>query len=144
MEDLYYQTDAEGILRVLSPSFYRLTGWKPEELVGKPVTDVYVDPRDRDNLMALLMKEKYVKDYEVHLKKKDGTLLHVSVGAQLLLDDQGRFSGVAGILRDITERKEAEAALRRANQQLEEATSGQRDGLPRRRPTGRRANSSRT
>ena len=119
LEDLYYQSDAQGVLRVLSPSVYRLAGWKPEELLGRPATDAYVDPSDRDSLMALLMKEKYVKDYEVLLKKKDGTVLQVSVGAQLLLDDQGRFSGVAGLLRDITERKAAEAALLRAKQEWE-------------------------
>ena len=119
LEDLYYRTDAQGVLRVLSPSLYRLAGWKPEELLGRPATDVYVDRSDRDTLMALLMKEKYVKDYEVRLKKKDGTVLQVSAGAQLLFDDQGRFSGVAGLLRDITERKEAEAALLRAKQEWE-------------------------
>jgi PAS domain S-box-containing protein len=119
LEDLYYQTDAQGIVRILSPSVYRLAGWQPEELVGKPVIDVYVDPRSRDNLMNLLMKEKYVKDYEVLLKKRDGTVLQVSAGAQLLLDDEGRFSGVAGLLRDITERKKAEAALLRAKQEWE-------------------------
>jgi len=48
-EDLYYQTDEKGIIRVLSPSLYRLTGWSPDELIGKPVTDVYVSPKDRKN-----------------------------------------------------------------------------------------------
>ena len=110
LEDLYYQTDAQGILQVLSPSCYPLAGWKSEELVGKPVVDFYVDPGDRDSLITLLMKDKYVKDYEVQLKKKNGTMLQVSVGAQLLFDDMGHFSGVAGILRDINERKEAEVA----------------------------------
>ena len=49
LEDLYYQTDPNGILTALSPSVYRLSGWKPEELAGKPVTDVYVDPRNRES-----------------------------------------------------------------------------------------------
>ncbi len=119
LEDLYYQTDAQGILRVLSPSVSRLGGWKAEELVGRPATDVYEDPQDREDLMALLRKEKYVKDYEVRLKKKDGSFLQVSVGAKLLFDDEGRFSGVAGVLRDISERKETEAVLLRAKQEWE-------------------------
>ncbi len=119
LEYCYYQTDPNGILTVLSPSVYRLSGWKPEELVGKPVTDVYVDPQSRDNLIALLTKEKQVKDYEVTLKKKDGTVFHVAVGARLLFDDHGCFSGVAGIFRDITERKGVEAALLRSKQEWE-------------------------
>ncbi len=119
LEDLYYQTDAQGILRVLSPSITRLGGWKVEELVGRPFTDFYEESQDREELMALLRRQKYVKDYEVRLRKKDGSLLQVSVGAQLLFDDEGCFSGVAGILRDISERKETEAALLRAKQEWE-------------------------
>jgi len=48
-EDLYYQTDEKGIIRVLSPSLYRLTGWSPDELIGKPVTDVYVSQMTRED-----------------------------------------------------------------------------------------------
>jgi PAS domain S-box-containing protein len=122
--DLYYQMDSKGILTVLSPSAYEVSGWKPEELVGKPTTDLYVNPRNRDELMDLLMKEKHVKDYELVLKKKDGTARHVSVGAQVLLDDRGCFSGAAGLVRDITERKEAEAALLRSKREWERTFDG--------------------
>ena len=33
MEDVYYETDAEGALTALSPSAYSVAGWRPEELV---------------------------------------------------------------------------------------------------------------
>jgi PAS domain S-box-containing protein len=121
LEDLYYQTDEQGIIQVLSSSVYRLGGWREEELIGRPVTDVYEDPSDRENLLSLLQKHRYVKDHEVYLKKKDGSVLPFSVGAQLLFDAQGRPAGVAGILRDISERKEAEAKIRQTNLQLAEA-----------------------
>jgi PAS domain S-box-containing protein len=123
LEDLYYQTDERGILRVLSPSSLRLAGWIPEELVGRPATDVYLDPGARGTLLSHLLKERYVKDYELQLKRKDGSTLQVSVGAQLLLDEQGHPIGVAGILRDISERKAAEERIRQTNLQLAEATS---------------------
>ena len=123
IEDLYYQTDREGIIRMLSPSSMRLAGWEPEELIGRPVADVYIDPNAREGLLALLYRHRYVKDYELDLKKKDGTTLQVSVGAQLLLDGEGHPVGVAGILRDISERKRAEERLREANERLKEATA---------------------
>ncbi len=122
LEDLYYQTDEQGIIRVLSSSSLRLAGWTPEELIGRPATDVYLDPGGRETLLSLLLKERYVKDYELQLKRKDGSTLHVSAGAQLLLDEQGRPAGVAGILRDISERKAAEERIRQTNVQLAEAT----------------------
>jgi PAS domain S-box-containing protein len=123
LEDVYYQADERGIIQILSPSVFRLGGWRPEELIGRPVSDVYDDPSERDGLLTLLQKHRYVKDYEVSLKKKDGSVLPFSVGAQLLFDAQGRFKGVAGILRDIGERKVAEAKIRQTNLQLAEATS---------------------
>jgi len=121
MEDVYYETDARSILRIVSPSVLRLAGWSPAELIGRNAVDVYVDPGDRQSFLSLMMKEKYVKDYEVSLKKKDGTVIQVSVGAQLLFDGEGHFMGMAGLLRDISERKEAEEKIRRANQELAEA-----------------------
>jgi len=111
-EDLYYQTDQQGILRVLSPSVYRLTGWSPDELVGKPVTDIYINPSEREGLLDALSRNGSLLDYEVLLKKKDGTKTYASVTATLLTDADGKRYGVAGTLRDITERKQSEEALR--------------------------------
>jgi PAS domain S-box-containing protein len=75
LEDVYYQADLNGIITVISPSSYRLSGWQPEELIGKPVTYVYTNPADREKLTVLLSKERFVKDFEVSLKKKDGSTL---------------------------------------------------------------------
>ena len=122
MEDLYYRTDKDGIIAVVSPSCFRLAGYEPGELIGKPVSTVYMDPGGRQRLLSLLSEQRYVMDYEVDLKRKDGRVLKVSVGAQLLFDERGEPDGVAGILRDISERKEAEEELRRANERLREAT----------------------
>ena len=47
----------------------------------------------------------------------------MSVGAQLLFDEGGRFAGVAGVLRDISKRKEVEAKIRQTNLQLRQATA---------------------
>jgi PAS domain S-box-containing protein len=123
LQDLYYQIDNEGIIRVLSPSLTRLAGWEVEELTGRPVTDVYADPSDRQGLMDALSRNGFVRDYEVLLKKKDGTTINGSLSAQLILDEQGHPTGLGGILRDITERKQVEEEIRRTNRRLEEATA---------------------
>ncbi len=127
LEDLYYQTDVEGIIRVLSPSVYRLSGWKSEELVGRPVTEIYAESGERERFLSLIYRQRHVKDYEVILKKKDGSSIHVSVGAQLLVDEEGCPAGVAGVLRNISERKEAEERIRATNLRLAEATARAND-----------------
>ena len=107
-EDLYYQTDEKGIIRILSPSLYRLTGWSPDELIGKPDSDIYVRPKDREYLVAELFRRGFLRDYEVLMKKKDGTQTYASLTAIILTDPDGKACGVAGTLRDISERKQVE------------------------------------
>jgi len=120
-EDLYYQTDEKGIIRVLSPSLYRLTGWSPDELIGKPVTDVYVSPKDQGGLSAEISQSGFLRDYEVFLKKKDGTQTYASLTASILTDPDGRLRGIAGTLRDITERKQAEKERKQSFERLRKA-----------------------
>jgi two-component system cell cycle sensor histidine kinase/response regulator CckA len=111
IEDLYYETDSEGIVTILSPSLHRLGGWNEEDVIGQPVTKVYVDPRDRERLLLKLSEKGYVHDYEVLLKKRDGEKRQTSLSARLILDDNGRPIGIRGLLRDITERKQMEESL---------------------------------
>ena len=111
MEDLYYQTDDHWNITLLSPSVYRLTGWTEEELVGKPASMVYVNPGEREQLLSVLLTKNFVHDYEITLKRKDGEKRNVSLSARTVTDENGRLTGLRGVLRDITKRKRAEEAL---------------------------------
>ncbi|MFA4860420.1 PAS domain S-box protein [Methanoregula sp.] len=128
-EDLYYQTDNNGIITILSPSLFRLTGYKREELIGKPVTTMYVNPESRILLLEELVKSGHVKDYEVLLRKRDGTGIPVSLSANRLFHPDGTPAGVAGILRDITRRKQAEEELRRSEEKFRYLVEYALDGM---------------
>ena len=119
LEDLYYEIDSEERIRVLSPSCYRLTGWKPEELIGMPVRYVYVDPKERDRILATLQRDGFTDNFITRLRRKDGTIVPVSINARLTHDEQGEPDGVSGMIRDITKiltteqrLKESEAKFR--------------------------------
>ena len=112
IEDLYYEADAEGIVKVLSPSVHRLSGWDAKNLIGKSAASFYDDPRDREALRLKLREQGYVHDYEIVLRAKDGEKRQVSLSARVIVDAGGQPTGVRGLLRDITERKLAEEALR--------------------------------
>lgn len=111
LDDLYFETDAEGIIKLLSPSVYRLTDYMEEELIGRPETMVYVNPQENAWLRRKILKEGSVNDYEILLKKKGGEVAHVSLTAHLSLDEKGQPVGIRGLLRNITARKQAEKAL---------------------------------
>jgi len=117
-EDLYYQTDTSGIITLLSPSLHRLTGYKEEELIGKPVTGIYVNPETRAALLDEIAKNGHVRDYEVNLRKRDGTEVLVSMSANRIYNTDGTPAGIAGILRDISRRKRAEEALRESEEKF--------------------------
>jgi diguanylate cyclase (GGDEF)-like protein/PAS domain S-box-containing protein len=109
--DIFYRTDAEGIITDISPSVERF-GYTPEGLIGTQVLDIYENPEERSALLEALFESGVVVDYEVHLKTGDGRVRAASVSTYLLRGPDGAFVGVEGSLRDISERKRMEEALR--------------------------------
>jgi len=116
--DIYFQTDMDGIILTASPSLKEITGWNPDELVGKNVKELYPDEHMRKNLIADLMKNGAVRNYLIQLKKIDGRYIDVSLSGHIVFDDQGKPVRLEGTLRDVTERKTAEDALILAKKKL--------------------------
>jgi two-component system sensor histidine kinase/response regulator len=114
--DVYYRTDREGLITEISPSVKVQAGYTPEEVIGHPVTDFYKSPHDRDALMEKLKEKGFTNDYELTLVSKDGRKIHTSVNARIVFDENQQPSGVEGVLRDITERKEAEESLKKSEE----------------------------
>jgi PAS domain S-box-containing protein len=117
-EDLYYETDTNGIITILSPSLFKLTGWTPEDLIGKPATFLYDNPDERTRLLNRIAQEGFVRDYELVLGKRDGTKSMVSLSARYIRHADGSPAGIAGILRDITDRKLMENSLRESEEKF--------------------------
>lgn len=114
--DVYYRTGKDGAITEISPSVFNQAGYRPEEVIGRPVTDFYRNPEDREALMKKLREDGSVNDYELSLMTKDGRKIETSVNARILFDENKQIIGVEGVLRDITERKRAEAALRKSEE----------------------------
>ncbi len=114
IHDIYYRSDTEGRLVLASTSWAKKLGYDDlTECLGKNIADTfYADPRDRKRFLDEVYKNGYVSDYEVNLKKKDGTTLPVAVSSYLYFDKAGTILGIEGTWRDITERKKMENALR--------------------------------
>ncbi len=108
VQDVFYQTDLNGIVIEISPSIKRYSGYELDEILGKPISAFYYNPEDRIALLSLLMQNKEVTDYEIALKAKDGRKVYSSVNCHLLYDEFDRVVGVEGSLRDISIRIKAD------------------------------------
>jgi PAS domain S-box-containing protein len=122
-----YKTIAEnievGIYRTTSgaygrfieanPAIVRMFGYKDKkEFLGVDVSKLYYNPKGRDSFQKKMLREGFVKNEEVLLKKKDGTPFLGSVCAVTVRDEKGKIRYFDGIVEDITDRKEAEEALK--------------------------------
>ena len=112
----------EGIVTSWNKGAERLFGYRAEEAIGQPVSRIIPEDRleEETQILARLRRGERVEHFETVRRRKDGTLVDVSVSISPTLDETGRVVGASKIARDITERKKAEAALRQANEILRE------------------------
>ena len=120
IQDVYYRSDVDGNLILASPSMATVLGYDSlSELYGKNISRTfYYNPEQRKQLLADINRTGSVTNFEVTLKKRDGTPVFVLTSSHKYYDQYGNFLGVEGIFLDITERKKAEDELRAAYEQV--------------------------
>lgn len=110
--DMFYRTDQEGRLTMVSPSTWRQLGYSAgHEVLGRPASDFWFQPEARQALLARMQAEGRVVDYEVTLRNRAGEPMLVSTTSTFHRDSAGNVLGVEGIFRDITDRKRLEQSL---------------------------------
>lgn len=101
---------------IANKAMQRMLGYDSYEeaqaLVKDVARDVYADPTERERLLQTLADSGGVaKDFEARLKRKDGTIVWVSLSVRAVPGADGRVAYVEGFCLDINARKEAEATL---------------------------------
>ncbi|MFC1561014.1 PAS domain S-box protein [Candidatus Latescibacterota bacterium] len=110
--DIVYSSSTDGTLNFISPNVLSIIGYKPEEIIGhNPIKLVHPDDKEH----VLKNYEKTIKTGEefptiFRLLKKDGSYFYVEEFGKVVREGD-KIVGVTGVLRDITERKQAEEAL---------------------------------
>jgi len=118
IQDIFFQTDDQGLIVEVSPSVQRY-GYTREELIGRPAAELYEEPKQRIRLTQLLENGE-LTDSEVRLKARDGCVIDFSVSSHVLWNADGAPAGMEGCLRDISDRKLAEEELRMHRDRLGE------------------------
>src|SRR5262249_40687203 len=73
---------------------------------------------EEDDILKRLRQGERIDHFETIRRRKDGTLLDISLTISPIKDDQGRIAGASKIARDITDRKQGEAALRQSEERF--------------------------
>ncbi len=109
-----YRTIPGGAFLDANPVLVQILGYPDREtLLAANATDSYVNAADRQRWQALLEREGIVRDFEVQLCQRDGTVIWVRDSGRAIYDADGSILYCNGSLEDITERKRMEEQLRR-------------------------------
>lgn len=110
----------DGAFLECNDAFVHMLGYgHRDEVMGLNIeTDVYAVPEQRETLRREITENNYVRNFEIALRKKDGTLLTALVSSFATRDLEGKVERYQGFLLDITEKKLAEDEIRRRNREL--------------------------
>ena len=117
-----YRGTLEGRLLDCNDSFARIYGYTSrEEALAVSALDLYRDPAGRDELVSALRMTGHVINFESQGRRKDGTAVWVLENASLVRGDRDQAATIEGTVIDLTERRNAEEALRSHQLQLIQA-----------------------
>jgi len=114
-DDAIVSKNLNGVITTWNKSAERLFGYTAGEAIGQTVAALLI-PSDRQDeepdILARLRRGERVDHFETLRRRKDGTLLDISLTISPVKDDRGRIIGASKIARDITGRKQRDALLR--------------------------------
>ncbi|HEY9881875.1 MAG TPA: adenylate/guanylate cyclase domain-containing protein [Leptolyngbyaceae cyanobacterium] len=119
-----FQTTPDGQYLSANPALARIYGYAtPKEMMANLTSiqqQLYVQPHRREEFIRVLQEQGEVKGFESEIYRKDGSIIWISENARAVYEESGKILYFEGTVEDITNRKEAEAALQRANEELEQ------------------------
>ncbi len=131
-------TANEGILAVnedlritlVNRQTQKMTGYIEEEMIGRTLVDfIYHEDRQEYERRTQHRIQGKAQQYELRLRKKDGSILWVIVSASPIFDARNRFRGSIALFTDITERKTIEEEIRESEERYRTAIEHSNDGV---------------
>jgi PAS domain S-box-containing protein len=120
----------DGIIVSWSTGAQKIYGYTEAEAVGKPINMLVPPelPDEENKILEMLRAGGRIQHFETVRVTKKGKRINVSLTISPIKDSSGRTVGCSGIARDITERKQAEEALRASEERLRLAQRAARIG----------------
>ncbi len=112
--DFMYISSVDGKILDYNPSARDFFGYTDEEIEAMAVIDIYADPNQRQDLIDTLKQKGFIHDYEIKLRKKDGSIIDALATITVRRNGDGTVTGFQGSVKDITQKKQMERQLLQA------------------------------
>ena len=122
-DDAIVSKDLNSVITSWNYGAERIFGYTAEEMIGTSIMRLIPPDRqtEEQEILSRIRRGKRVDHFETIRLAKDGRQLNISVTVSPIKDSEGRVVGASKVARDITERKNAEAALKKVSEEAEKA-----------------------
>src|SRR5690606_23858113 len=114
-DDAITSKDLDGTITSWNQGAERLYGYTAEEVLGRHITILFPEAllAEEEEILSRIRRGERTEHYETVRRRKDGSLIDISVTVSPVIDARGMIVGASTIARDISKRKADEAALAR-------------------------------
>ncbi|HEX3797933.1 MAG TPA: PAS domain S-box protein [Verrucomicrobiae bacterium] len=121
----------DGVIFSWNPAAERVYGFTAQEANGRSASIILPPDREREfeRILERIKQGEHIDNFETTRIRKDGSIIHVSMTTSPIKDVSGKIIGASSISRDITGRKQAEAALRESEENYRKLVELSPDGI---------------
>ena len=120
-DDAIIGKTVEGVVTDWNQGAQAIFGYRAEEIVGKPIS-LLLPPGlegEEASILARIRRGERIDHFETRRRRKDGTVIDVSVTISPVYDDRGNLIGASKVARDVTSIKRSQLALREREAHLQ-------------------------
>ncbi len=119
-DDAIITKTLDGVITTWNPGAEQMFGYSAREAVGKPIAMLIPQSLEHEEarILAQLRRGQRVTHYETARRRKDGSLVYVSLSVSPLKDPSGRIVGASKIARDVTHQRQVEEELKAQTEAL--------------------------
>ena len=118
MADSLILLDRQGNIASVNKATLDLSGYGENELTGKPVEIFFTEKGFKKTLLDKAIRKEAIRNYELGFKTKTKDNIPILFSSSTIMDQAGSIAGIVCIIKDITERQQAEEALKKSQQEF--------------------------